>query len=77
MLTILPKSSGCFSLSVFFKRVQRRSRTCCKMEESTTLSTLPSWVGLCFSPEESSDRDSETAHGYSIESLFSSFGVEE
>ena len=38
--TIFPKSSLCFSRSVFFKSVVNRSSTCCRIVESTTLITF-------------------------------------
>ena len=53
------------SLFVFLRRVHKRSRTCYRIVESTTLITLCSTVGLIFSFEESrEDNESETEPNY-------------
>jgi len=53
------------SLFVFLRRVHKRSRTCYRIVESTTLITLCSTVGFIFSFEESrEDNESETDPNY-------------
>jgi hypothetical protein len=74
---IFPNSSGCLLLSVFLSKVQSKSRTCCKMVESTTEKIFCSVVGLYFSLEESMLlMDSLTLHSCKIVSLLSSLAVE-